>query len=197
MDNNINELEKSIKLFLQEISQFKQQLLYLNECEENQKKINNKQNIFHLNPETNEKSIQQKETEYDQLYELYSRNKQIVDNEKSINNLLEKIQQNFQQIIEISQMKKNENGDKLNDLLCEINQNEMETKSNEEDNSNESIKNNIENLFVQTEKMTRMEETKMRQIKFAQFLSLNEISVIENEIGRCLDEIIFDSNIHS
>ena len=74
-------LNKSIELLLKEISEFKQQVQSLNECEENQINLKNKKQLKTTNTnDSNQKKLQEKETEFDQINELYLRNKQIVEN---------------------------------------------------------------------------------------------------------------------
>ena len=45
MTTTIKELESSIELLLKEITEFKQQVQSLNECEENHKKLKNKKQL--------------------------------------------------------------------------------------------------------------------------------------------------------
>ena len=114
---NIKELEQSIELLLKEITEFKQQVEDLNECEENQKNLKNKKQLKTTNTnDSNQKKFQEKETEFDQINELYWRNKNISENETKINDLINTFQNQFSQIIKQSEIKKEEYSDKSNDL---------------------------------------------------------------------------------
>ena len=71
MTTNIKELDKSIELLLKEITEFKQQVLSLNECEENLINVKNKKQLKTNNDkieQTNEKKLKEKETEFDFLH---------------------------------------------------------------------------------------------------------------------------------
>ena len=142
MTTNIKELDKSIELLLKEISEFKQQVQSLNECEENYEKLKNKKLLTNNNEtqvgrkqflqinrrlttntnDSNQKKFQEKETEFDQINELYWRNKLIVDNKKNINDLIMNFQSQFSQIIKQAEKKKEEYANQSNDLLIEMKQ---------------------------------------------------------------------------
>ena len=118
MSTNIKELEQSIELLLKEISEFNNQVKCLNECEENQINLKNKKQSKLTNSnDSNQKKFQEKETEFDQLNELFLRNKNITENETKINDLINTFQSQFSQIIKQAEIKKEEYGDKSNDLL--------------------------------------------------------------------------------
>ena len=112
MTTNIKELDKSIELLLKEITEFKQQVQSLNECEENQKNLKNKKQLKITNTNnSNEKKLKEKETEFDQINELYLRNKNITENKTKINDLINKFQSQFSQIIKQAEIKKEEYAD--------------------------------------------------------------------------------------
>ena len=87
-------VDNYIDLLLNNIQEFKNQMIFLNECEENFQKIKLK-NQFKLREKTNDKILKDKETEFDLINELYLRNKQIVENETLFNDLMNQFQRIF------------------------------------------------------------------------------------------------------
>ena len=88
MTTNLIELDNSIDLLLKQLNNFRYQVQSLNECEENQINLKNKKQFKTTQEISNEKNLQEKETEFDQINELYLRNKDIIENETKINDLI-------------------------------------------------------------------------------------------------------------
>ena len=122
---NIKELDKSIELLLNEIHHFRYQVQSINECEQYQVDLKNKKRLKINNDkteQTNEEKLQEKETEFDQINELYLRNKNIIENKNIITNMIDNFQNQFSQIINQAEKKKEEYIDQSNDLLIEMKQ---------------------------------------------------------------------------
>ena len=156
---DFKELDKSIELLLNEINQFKQHVESLSECEENQINLINKKQLQTTNTnDSNLKKLHEKETEYDQINELYLRNRNIVKNEEKIIDLMNEFQNKLNQIIKQAKMKKEEYADQSNDLLIEMAKLEKKLKGKEYTKEYKSI--NYQKLLIKTDKLQRMKEEK-------------------------------------
>ena len=157
--NDLHQLNKAIELFVIELTEFKYQINLLEEYEDKQKKINNKNRMI-IDEEPKEKKLQSMETEYDQIHELYLRYKYIEEIELVMKEMINYFQNHLKRIVEISHMKKEEYGNNMNDLLKEIKQIEEEIK--EKEYTKEYKLNNYKNLLIETEKMKIIQEEKKK-----------------------------------
>ena len=86
------------------------------------------------------------------------RNKEIVENESKVIDLILKFQKHFSQTIQLSNVKKREYANSMNDLLFEMKHIEKEMKK---DNWLKEYKiNTYENMFIQTKRFKQMKEEK-------------------------------------
>ena len=126
---------------------------------------------------------------------------------------MNQFQNHFQQIVRQSQLKKEEYGNKTNDLLKEMIIIDKEMKR--WNFTKEYKKNNFKDLMIETEKTKRMNEDEQKQkeeeerqaeesIKHEEqtkrynivnkYLVEKEMMMIEKEMGRYVDKIIFNSD---
>ena len=192
----LKQFEQTINLLLKEVSEFKEQLtsLQLNDNLNQSMKSSNFSNfsktskIENETNLTNHKKLQLKETEYDQLNEIFKRNSLILQNETKINNLISQFQNDYLSIIKLAEMKKTNSAHKLNSLLIEMKQLEKEIKDKRY--TKEYKLNTFENEMIQTEQLDQLKEEKKRR----KLQKKNEREEIQkknrNEYERKIEEII-------
>ena len=175
MDLKIKKLNTSIQLFLDIIDDIKHQIDYLNAYEETcLKEMERKRNQRNLDNERIEKRLKLKEIEYDKFYELYMRNKIIVEKKILITDLVRNIITDFSQIIEPYHNKSDYYGNKLVRMENDIKIIEQEIEEQNEQRRKQRIRER--NIFLEN------------------YLTVDEMDMIEKTTGRYFDKILFDSN---
>ena len=160
--------------------------------------------------------LQMKETEYDKLYEKYLKAQRIVQTETIMRNLFESF--NYHSHIYYNRWKNitEETGNKLNEILEDIR--EIENKVDETTFTIEYENQNVDSCQIQTEywkesreyekqkKKSEKENRELRKqniekeavfkrrIEFKDFITINELQLLEKQTGRFIDKNIFDSH---
>ena len=148
----ITEFEKKIESLINEITEFKDQIYYLQSCKENQsnwKRIDIEKRIPITQNEILEDKILKKESECDKYLEYYLRCNQLIESEMKIKDLIVTFQMQFMEIIKDAEILKEEYGNKANELIKELIDIEKERK-NEKYSKLKRI--NYRKLFVKTKK---------------------------------------------
>ena len=198
----ITEFEKKIESLINEITEFKDQIYYLQSCKENQsnwKRIDIEKRIPITQNEILEDKILKKESECDKYLEYYLRCNQLIESEMKIKDLIVTFQMQFMEIIKDAEILKEEYGNKANELIKELIDIEKERK-NEKYSKLKRI--NYRKLFVKTkkwyeiilEKAIRKDAQKRNQL-VEKYLSIKEMIMIEKDSGRYIDQIVFNSEI--
>ena len=109
----ITEFEKKIESLINEITEFKDQIYYLQSCKENQsnwKRIDIEKRIPTTQNEILEDKILKKESECDKYLEYYLRCNQLIESEMKIKDLIVTFQMQFMEIIKDAEILKEEYG---------------------------------------------------------------------------------------
>ena len=183
MSINTKNLEESFELLLKETRDFKQQLQSLNECEEYQRNLYEKKQNDENNDEENiskQKKLQEKETEFDQINELYLRNRFITENERKMIDVIKNFQNQISEIIEQVEIKKKEYIEQSNKLLIDMKKIEKNIKRYKY--TKEYNRNNYKNLLIETEKLKTMKEEKIEKKQISSRYKIVDNCLTEKEM---------------
>ena len=192
LEDIANKLTKQIKLISENIHDFQEM--------DNIQQEPSMESYKHL---SKLQQLQIQETYFDQLYETYCRSEKILESEKEFKQLLEEFQFRTEVYFMECQNKKGMIQQKLNDLMKQMETNERRVKGFRY--TNEYIKQNVKPYCFGDDKESKTDnnektpediEINLRHKMVKNFLSKNEMLMIENEIGRKIEFKTFDSNIN-
>ena len=174
--------------------------------------------IYHINEtspnnfsSSRNRLLKKKETVFDQVHEKYMKCVKTLESENVLTSLIDDFIKNSEDYFYEQNNRKEEMGNKLNDILDEAKEIEMETKANSFSHMYEKL--NYNEMKIETEKYKTIKEVQEqkrkedemrikiteeykdnRYEKVNKYLTKDEMISFENEIGRCVNEKVFDSN---
>ena len=147
--------------------------------------------------QSKEKQLKKAETYFDLLHESYQRCIMIDEEGNEMRKLMQQFQYTIDVYIEECERKKEEIGNEMNSMLDIMKEKEKSIKEINE----KYEKENYIDFYSETElvKKKREEERKQEELKkrypiVKNYLTIDEMDLIEKEIGRYVDKKIFDSN---
>ena len=198
-------MEELTHKLIQEIQTISKNIIDYQEYENNFKQYKYTENDF----DEIEVKLKKQETYFEKLQESYLRSCLVVDSENEIKKLMEEFQKQIEKYSIECKNKKEEVGNKINDIIEEMKKNEKELKGNkyrkdyEESNYDEYLietelykKKRKEEAERKEQEMKRKEEEEeiQKRLPIVQgYLTREEMLMIEKEIGRYVDIKIFDT----
>ena len=159
--NFIKEFDEIIDLFVKEITKFKQYIYDLNQCDEIIKKENNNPKNKITETTSNEKKLKFKEAEFDRLVEYRHRTNCVLANKNKLSDLIVKMQNKYNNYVELTQRNKENSENEMNDLLIESKK--LEKELNNKRYTKEYKDNFYDNYFIETEKLKIMKQKRKEE----------------------------------